>query len=185
MRAYKKFYQWYCRALNQLEKLGIIGICLMVFLFAIWVVGSMLFVEFYICYGIYYLIRLLCHLIFKTPMPDKTPEKAPSNGYEYEERVAKSLRRKGYRNVEVTAKSGDYGADVIATDPHGNRVCIQCKFYKSPVGLTAVQEIVSAKAKYHCSKAAVYTNSTFTNQAKELAFVNDVDLFEMYDAILN
>lgn len=181
MRAYKKFYQWYCRALNQLEKLGIIGMCLMLFLLALYIVGSMLLLEFYICYGIYYLIRFICHLIFKTPMP----EKAPSNGYEYEEQVAKSLRRKGYRNVEVTSKSGDYGADIVATDPHGNRVCIQCKFYSSPVDLSAVQEIVTAKAKYKCTKAAVYTNSRFTKQAKELAFVNDVDLFEFYEAIFD
>lgn len=181
MKAYKKFYGWYCKVLNQLDKLGVIGICLMVFLLALYIVGSILLLEFYICYGIYYLIRFICHLIFKTPMP----EKAPSNGYEYEERVAKSLRCKGYRNVEITSKSGDYGADIVATDPHGNRVCIQCKFYSSPVGLSAVQEIVTAKAKYQCTKAAVYTNSQFTRQAKELALVNDVDLFEFYEAIFD
>lgn len=178
---YKKFNRWFNRGFDSLEKLGVIGICLMVFLLALYIVGSVLLLEFCICYGIYYLIRFVCHLIFKTPMP----EKAPTNGYEYEEWVAKSLRRKGYRNVEVTSKSGDYGADIVATDPHGNRVCIQCKFYSSPVGLSAVQEIVTAKAKYQCTKAAVYTNSQFTRQAKELALVNDVDLFEFYEAIFD
>lgn len=182
LRYYKRFNAWFSRCIDHL-KIKSCSLALIVgfFMLTLWLGVSGFFVVGGVFYGIYYFIRLLAYLIFKTPLP----KKSPSNGYEYEERVAKSLRRKGYRNVEVTAKSGDYGADVIATDPYGNRVCIQCKFYKSPVGLTAVQEIVSAKAKYHCSKAAVYTNSTFTNQAKELAFVNDVDLFEMYDAILN
>lgn len=181
-RYYNQFNKWFSRTIDHL-KIKSCSLALIVgfFLLVLWLGVSGFFLVGGVFYGIYYFIRFICHLIFKTPMP----EKAPSNGYEYEERVAKSLRRKGYRNVEVTSKSGDYGADIVATDPHGNRICIQCKFYSSPVGLSAVQEIVTAKAKYKCTKAAVYTNSQFTRQAKELAVVNDVDLFEFYEAIFD
>lgn len=181
-RYYNQFNKWFSRTIDHL-KIKSCSLALIVgfFLLVLWLGVSGFFLVGDVFYSIYYFIRFICHLIFKTPMPEKTP----SNGYEYEERVAKSLRRKGYRNVEVTSKSGDYGADIVATDPHGNRVCIQCKFYSSPVGLSAVQEIVTAKAKYKCTKAAVYTNSQFTKQAKELALVNDVDLFEFYEAIFD
>lgn len=181
---YKRFNTW-CK--SNIDKIltrhhSMVVPFLLFYLFLLWTSVSTLFLVAGIGYGCYYVIRFLSHIIFKTSMPKTLPLKT---GYDYERMVAKSLRRKGYRNVEVTSKSGDYGADVIGTDPSGNRVCIQCKFYQTPVGLSAVQEVVSAKAKYNCTKAAVYTNSQFTKQAKELAFVNDVDLFEFYDAILD
>lgn len=182
LRYYERFNHWFGRAIDKL-KIKSCSIALIVgfFLLTFWFGVSGFFLIGGVFYSIYYFIRWLCYLIFKTPMP----KKKVANGYEYEEQVARSLRRKGYRNVQVTPKSGDYGADIIATDPHGNRVCIQCKFYRNSVGLAAVQEVVTAKAKYNCNKAAVYTNSHFTKQAKELAIVNDVDLFEFYEAIFD
>ncbi len=179
LKYYKRFNNWISKTIDNLKiKSNSLGFIVGFFLLVLWLGVSGLFLIGGVFYGIYYLIRLLLHLVFKTPMP----EKAPKNGYEYEEKVAKSLKRKGYRNVEVTSKSGDFGADIVATDPQGNRVCIQCKYYSSPVGLSAIQEIVTAKAKYCCTKAAVYTNSQFTKNAKELALLNDVDLFEFYEA---
>lgn len=126
-------------------------------------------------YCIYLLICKIFHI-----KPKKSPQE---KGYGYEKRVANSLERKGYTNVEVTPKSGDFGADILATDPYGNRICIQCKYYAHPVGVKAVQEVVSAKGKHGCTKSAVYTNSKFTRQAKELAFANEVDLIECYEAL--
>lgn len=180
---YKRFNTWCESGMNKIltRHRSIVVPFLLFYLFLLWMSVSTLFLVAGVGYGCYYVIRFLSHIIFKTPMP----QKKVVSGYDYEEQVAKSLRRKGYRNVQVTSKSGDYGADIVATDPHGNRVCIQCKFYQNSVGLAAVQEVVTAKAKYNCTKAAVYTNSQFTKQAKELAFVNDVDLFEFYDAILD
>lgn len=106
-----------------------------------------------------------------------------SKGYNYEDRVAKSLKRKGYRNIKITPRSGDFGADIIATDKFGRKTCFQCKNYEGTVGIGAVQEIAAARKHYGCKKAVVVTNSTFTNAAKKLALSNDIDLFECYEAL--
>lgn len=104
-------------------------------------------------------------------------------GVSYEEAVAKSLKKKGYRNIKITPRSGDFGADIIATDKFGRKTCFQCKNYKGKVGIGAVQEIAAARKHYGCEKAVVVTNSTFTNAAKKLALSNDIDLFECYEAL--
>lgn len=90
--------------------------------------------------------------------------------YEYEEYVADELRREGFTDVDTTPKSGDFGADVLATD--GNRrVCVQCKRYAPghPVGVKAVQEIYSARDYYGCDDAYIYTTSDYTRAAVEMA----------------
>lgn len=90
------------------------------------------------------------------------------NGYEFEEYVAKLLRLNGYENVEVTQKSNDYGADVLA-EKAGIRYVFQCKYYTSMVGISAVQQIYSAKDYYNAHIAVVVTNNVFTKAAKKLA----------------
>lgn len=95
-------------------------------------------------------------------------------GYEYY--VAGYLRRHGYRRVEVTQASRDYGADVLARDRLGRRVCVQCKLYRGSVGVKAVQEIVASKAYYGCNAAMVFTTGTYTQQARVLAKSNGVAL---------
>ena len=98
-------------------------------------------------------------------------------GLEYEKVVANYLRNCGYKNVKVTKGSGDYGIDVIAYKS-GLKYAVQCKYYSSPVGLSAVQEAFAGKAMYGCNCAMVVTNSTFTKAAHELAKVNNVTLVE-------
>ena len=97
--------------------------------------------------------------------------------YDYEEGVAAYLRSQGYTHVKTTKMSGDYGADVTGVSPSGQKVCVQCKMYSSPVGVKAVQEVYSAKAYYGCSLAYVFTTSSFTPQAEELAARTGVELY--------
>lgn len=99
------------------------------------------------------------------------------NGYEYELLVAEYLRRHGYKKVEVTQASVDYGVDVLATR-HGKKYAVQCKYYGHPVGIKAVNEAVGGKAMYGCDIAMVVTNATYTKAARKLAEANDVVLIE-------
>lgn len=103
--------------------------------------------------------------------------KQKMTGLEYEQIVADYLRKHSYTGVKVTKGSGDYGIDVIA-HKHGFKYAIQCKYYSSPVGLSAVQEAVAGKAYYGCDKAMVVTNNVFTKAAKDLAKCNEVILME-------
>lgn len=83
---------------------------------------------------------------------------------------------KGYK-TQVTPQSGDQGADVII-QKDGVRTAIQVKKYSGSVGNSAIQEVVASKAYYKCQKAMVITTGSFTEAAKELAAVNDVDLWD-------
>lgn len=116
-------------------------------------------------------------------LPSSLISPLPMNGYDYEQFLAESLRVQGYTDVTVTPKSRDFGADVIATNKHGEKICFQCKHYSGIVGIESVQEIAAAKKHYGCDRGAVVTNSKFTEAAKELALSNEIDLIEGYEAL--
>lgn len=92
-----------------------------------------------------------------------------SNGHEYERYVAYVLERQGYRDVTITPKTGDFGADIICTDSNGRRIAVQCKMYAKPVGYRAVEEALGAMHYYNCDGAMVVTNNTYTKQAETAA----------------
>lgn len=94
-------------------------------------------------------------------------------GAEFEIFVAAVLKGCGFIIEKMTKTTGDYGADIIA-DFDGVRIAIQCKRYRSPVGVKAVQEVISAMKHYDCEEAIVITNSYFTKQAEILAKDNEV-----------
>ena len=98
------------------------------------------------------------------------------NGHEFEYAVADLMFHNGWRDVEVTQGSGDYGVDVLARRKN-MRYGIQCKRYKGSIGVKAVQEAISGTDFYHRDIAAVITNSTYTKQAVKLAQTSGVRLF--------
>lgn len=106
---------------------------------------------------------------------------APVNGLDYEYYCAEYLRHHGFFNVRVTPGSGDFGADIVAYDASGDMWVFQCKRYEKPVGNTAVQEVNTAKKHYGAKKGAVMTNTVLTEKARQLAWENDIELFEMID----
>lgn len=98
-----------------------------------------------------------------------------ATGYDYEQFIAEYLKSCGYSSVSITQYSGDYGVDVVARKG-SDKYAVQCKYYSSPVGVQAIQEVVGGMAHYGCNKAMVITNSSFTEPAKRLAAENGVKL---------
>lgn len=82
----------------------------------------------------------------------------------------------GY-NVERTRFVGDFGGDLVIRKGAVKTV-VQAKRYTKSVGVKAVQEAVAAKGYYDCAQAMVVSNSSYTRQAKELAWKNDVVLWD-------
>ncbi|MFQ9933679.1 MAG: restriction endonuclease [Lachnospiraceae bacterium] len=146
--------------------------------------------DFLILMGIILILHSLCRWLlnkFKlTPSgADRSIEQIDKmTGREFEEFVAAVLEGCGYEIDEITAASGDYGADIIAV-ADGERIAVQCKRYGKPVGVKAVQEVISAMKHYSCQRAAVITNSTFTNQAYTLAEDNEVVTLWDRESLLN
>lgn len=98
-------------------------------------------------------------------------------GTGFEKFSGELLQKNGFTNISVTKSSGDYGADVIAFKD-GIKYAIQCKKYSSPVGISAIQEVIASKTIYNCHVACVLTNNIFTPAAMELANKNLVLLWD-------
>ena len=118
---------------------------------------------------------IVCVIVFRKS--DGEEEIDTMSGREFEDFMAETLHRSGIEVLELTKASGDFGADIIVMY-EGERMAVQCKRYSRPIGVKAVQEAVSAKDYYKCTRAAVVTNSTFTRQAEELAAESGVILWD-------
>ena len=98
-------------------------------------------------------------------------------GRQFEEFMAGYFEIQGFR-VILTQASGDYGADLVITHPNGFKTAVQLKRYSSSVGVSAVQEAISGKSYCGTDHAMVVTTDYFTNNAKELASVSRVELWD-------
>ena len=93
---------------------------------------------------------------------------------EFEKDICVKLKKLGFR-AETTKASGDQGVDVIA-ERNDIKFAIQCKFYSSPVGNKAVQEVCAGRDFYDADYGVVVTNNTYTPAAKKLADKNEIIL---------
>ena len=98
-------------------------------------------------------------------------------GEEFEKACAVILYANGYRNIDFTRKTGDYGVDILCDDGK-HKYAVQCKRYSDNVGIKAIQEVYSGCRHYYCNRAMVMTNSFFTEPAVDLARTNDVVLID-------
>lgn len=105
------------------------------------------------------------------------------SGQKFEELLINQLLpNEGYTNISGTPYTGDYGVDIIAYKD-GIKCAIQCKRFNEKVSNGAIQEVAAGKKHYFCEKAIVITNNYYTNNAKELAFDNKVELLDRDDLI--
>lgn len=100
------------------------------------------------------------------------------NGRKFEELVTRKMRWSWFWSAERVGKTGDFGADIVARDFLFRKTVVQCKCYRKPVGVKAVQEVTAARQYYRASRAIVATNSTFTKAARKLAARCNVELWE-------
>ncbi|KLU61875.1 restriction endonuclease [Peptococcaceae bacterium CEB3] len=103
------------------------------------------------------------------------------SGEEFEqfvERLFLVLEKENIIKTELTPPSGDQGCDVIIHYHDGGRLGIQCKRHSQNVTNTAVQNIVTARAIYGLTMLMVFTNSFYTDGAKDAARMNHVELVD-------
>jgi HJR/Mrr/RecB family endonuclease len=92
-------------------------------------------------------------------------------GSEFERIVARLFLAMGY-DVQLVSGGADQGADLIVQTKKpekANKIAIQAKRYKQPVGNAAVQELLGGMTYYGCKQGIVITSSTFTRSARALA----------------
>lgn len=75
----------------------------------------------------------------------------------------------------LTKKSGDYGADLLLVDEHGERTVVQAKRLTDHLSVSAVQEVYTAKAYYHASRALIITSTdAISEPCRKLAAATQV-----------
>jgi restriction system protein len=92
------------------------------------------------------------------------------DGYQFEDLVAKIMKKQGYRNIQVTNRSGDFGKDIIMEDSLENIVIIECKHQKN-VGRPVIQKLQGAMQHEEKMKpnrniyGIVVTSGSFSREA--------------------
>lgn len=89
------------------------------------------------------------------------------NGFDYEIAVGTTLERLGW-SVRMTNGGGDQGVDILA-ERDDILYAIQCKYYSSSVGNSAVQQVHAGAAYYGAQYSAVVSNAPYTKAAMQLA----------------
>lgn len=102
-------------------------------------------------------------------------------GEEFEEFLQVIFKSKGYKTM-LTPLTGDYGADLLVKK-NGVKTVIQAKRWKSIVGVEAVQQVVASMRYYKATDAMVITNNYYSQNAINLAKVNNVRLWDRGDVI--
>ena len=98
------------------------------------------------------------------------------SGTVFEELLMEHFKRLGYK-AKMTARTGDYGADLIL-EKEDERVVVQAKRWKQNVGVVAIQQVVAAIKHYQADKGMVVSNSYFTSNAEKLARSNNIELWD-------
>ena len=99
------------------------------------------------------------------------------NGSAFEVFCGELLQSNGFTDVDLIAKSGDQGVDIVA-EKDSVRYAFQCKRYDSDLGNSPIQEVYAGKEMYGCHVGVVMTNRHFTNGAKALAEKTHVLLWD-------
>ena len=131
----------------------------------IWITILTIVAAICLCVGLFFLIRFCVSQYRRNHRSGIIDE---MDGHDFEFFCAELLEKRGFIDVEVTRKSGDYGVDILA-EKDGVTYAIQCKRYTAPVGVEAVQQIYAGRDYYDRMVGAVMTNQYFTAPAVEAA----------------
>ncbi len=125
------------------------------------------------------LLSIICAVLFVLIWRWKKRRRKTTTavGTEFEKYCAQLLAKCGFKEIEMTKASGDFGVDIFA-QKDGISWAFQCKCYDKPVGVHAVQEIYSGRDFYHCMVGVVMTNSTYTSAAVRLAEAHNILLWD-------
>lgn len=151
-------FAWIGKMMLEIAKLTvIITIYMMKFtaLLSVYVLCFAFYIAWYVIVGMF---KLLFHRKGFTRISDC------NSGEEYEIACCQALRQHGFTHIETTSRTGDHGVDILARRS-GSKYAIQCKYYSSPVGNHAIQEVFSGCKYYECGIPVVMTNNVFTSNA--------------------
>jgi HJR/Mrr/RecB family endonuclease len=142
-----------------------------------WLLGGVLLI------GIIVAVALVAWYLGNRPTTPTARELASSfeavrsmSGDQFECFTADLFRAMGHQAV-VLGGAGDQGVDVIV-NRCGERVAVQCKNHKRPVGNRPVQEVYAGAKHHRCVEACVVAPAGYTRGAIALASSTGVSLYD-------
>jgi len=97
---------------------------------------------------------------------------------QFEFEIANLFRLKGYMSF-ATKATGDDGVDVFASNEN-EKVIIQCKRWKHPVGRDKIDELANVKRRNNAHRAILATTSTFSEDARRFAHEQNIELWDFH-----
>ncbi|MBI2663035.1 restriction endonuclease [Candidatus Woesearchaeota archaeon] len=94
------------------------------------------------------------------------------DGYQFEELIAKIMKKKGMSNIKITKKSRDVGKDIIMEDSEDNLVLVECK-HQNFVGRPIIQKLQGAinheeqRNQNRNVRGIIVTSGNFSKEALE------------------
>lgn len=105
-------------------------------------------------------------------MEDKPLMLDGMDGYQFEELIAKIMKKRGYEKIKVTSKSRDVGKDIIMNGQNGELVLVECK-HQNFVGRPIIQKLQGAmnhEEEKHPDKEVkgiIVTSGSFSKEAMD------------------
>lgn len=97
---------------------------------------------------------------------------------QFEFEITNLFRHKGYKAF-ATSFTNDDGVDVFAFNDN-EKVIIQCKRWKHPVGRDKIDELANVKRRKNAHRAILATTSTFSEDAKRFAHEQNIELWDFH-----
>ncbi len=104
-------------------------------------------------------------------------------GYLFEKEFGKILENNGY-SITITPGSADGGVDIVAEKGNVSKI-IQCKAHKNPIGPGPIRELfgVLSSGDFKAKSATVVCLGGFTKGAREFAYKNNIELWDVADIL--
>jgi restriction system protein len=100
------------------------------------------------------------------------------SGYTFEKEIENLYKKIGFE-VNRTKYSGDGGVDLILYDSMKNKIVVQCKNHKNPVGPSIVRELYGVMISEDASKAVLICSGGFTEGVFAFARNKNIELLDL------
>lgn len=104
------------------------------------------------------------------------------DGRRFEMEIAMLFQKRGYK-VQWRGKSGDEGIDLILIKNNRDKIIVQCKAYRNPVGPAAVRELYGTLIHHKGKEAWLISTSGFTSGAQKFAMNKPLRLISIKEII--
>ncbi|KMK77878.1 hypothetical protein AB990_04730 [Alkalihalobacillus pseudalcaliphilus] len=101
------------------------------------------------------------------------------SGHDFEDYLVVLFAALGFKDIYLTKKSRDFGADMIFYNQHLEKTVLQAKRYSDKLGLTAVQEVYAAQAFYEAKRGLIVTTSSrISDPCYQLALATQIGIID-------